>query len=540
MIELPPIDAWVERPDDVEAWQRFVGNEAWSPLALALAALEKRQEIRRILVEGDDALPEPCRGFSKVRRIPHSTLDDIPMREAARRLAAFGAPTTCHGLNFLTEFCTFGNPHRALAACEAGSADDTAPLLLIVGAHTAALTDQALEIVLAQAERRGFLDPAYFAEGPRGMFPILWNLNGLRDCAAHNLSPAFFFQRISGVRGNVLGPAPSTVKRARLSFSLAEPAGRTLANATAKALGERLNSASLEDWINQARGMPESVRGTMPLDLDIEVTPKRPFLASWLPNPSDGKAEMRVEGFERILDQIPPEQGVVLTLGGFGDALLHPEIERLISIARPHVRGLAIKTFALDVARFQSLAALGVDIVQWRLGIWQGDWAGFNGVTDGTRFDDFAAPLVEIAKLQEGEAIRRPMLIPEVVKSFAGDKTLLDFYTFCRESGLHMQVTPLARFAGTLSSDQATTPIAGERPSCLRLESQMTVLADGLVPPCTQLAAIGESIGSAFETSLSELWQSVALSNMLAAHRSQRPADAHPACADCSEWCRLS
>lgn len=545
------VDAWIEVPYRDDERRCFVGDRECSPLALAVDAAVSSPIVARVIVSMS-AWPEaeigsmPVEWRDRVEFRDGPEIPDVDDRDVSVRLRRWAGTGSFHGILMTTEYCTHANPSRALR--DLGS-DGTVHVVVLSGRHAFA-TAEAVTRLTEFAHQAGEADPFYISDGPSGLTPALWSREAFEYMREHGTVLQALLTHRGRFWGSGLAHLPTEYIRCRRTFLLDTAKGISFVRQVATKLraagyatnpctqrATRLTQAAV---VEAAQVLPDAWRGEVPWDIEIEITTERPFDPTWLPKPrpphrmSLGEFEALIEGLGSLASSVN------LTFGGFGDPLFHPELPAMVELASKRMRGVSLRTYgvARNLDALRQAVRLPLDIITVRLGGYGAEvFAEMNGVDE---FEAVWSGLLALRRDQIAPPVQvLPLLVAEVIKSQAGDRTVVDFMQDARANYLWPMVSPAATFGGAVSSRNATALYPGRRAGCLQLEEQMLVLADGSVPMCGQLPD-GGAKASAFEQGLARLWNEPARRAACAAHREGRPQDADPRCLDCNQWHQLS
>ena len=168
---------------------------------------------------------------------------------------------------------------------------------------------------------------------------------------------------------------PAAVRAAATRYVYDTPRSMRVISAVAGVLGETVHDATGEA-VAAAYGDPavrEVERRLPPRAVTIEITPARnvrgPVTAHHYVELEQLRRPMSLETFRGVMASLPEPSDVALTLGGLGDAMLHPELPAMVAIARDvGVLAIAIETdLIIEEAAAVALADLDVDMVSVRL-----------------------------------------------------------------------------------------------------------------------------------------------------------------------------
>ncbi len=298
----------------------------------------------------------------------------------------------------------------------------------------------------------------------------------------------------------------------------------------------------------------------LPQQITLELTPRRAVNGLIVPQHHIDllRPDMPLDLALRLIGQLGAVPDVALTLGGLGDAMLHPQWEEIVTAARKAgVLAIAIETDLLGSrAQVARLLEAHVDVITVRM---NADTAAVYGKVMGS--DEFAtliASLEWLLNTRNAAGRRLPWIVPRLVKTpdtLPDMETFFDRWTHFTGQAVIEPTTPgrgLDNASVTASGDD---PYAGSRTSgrdlmpalspwhmasprrgtCRQLGQRMSILSDGTVALCDQDWLGQGKLGDASVEPLAAIWQRVA-----------RPATLHaqgdwhqlPLCVGCGQWHR--
>ncbi|MEX0885317.1 MAG: SPASM domain-containing protein [Phycisphaeraceae bacterium] len=394
-----------------------------------------------------------------------------------------------------------------------------------------------------------------FTQAPPGLAGIVAGQSTLDQLAEHHSS---FGQALAynprKPRGDAIGrevnqPISAAVRDTYRRFAYDTPRSAALVGAIAEQLGAEFEDADAEAVVAAARQVeaarPEVVRGFLPQQVTLELTPQRPSPGPITPQHyvSLDRAELDPVLAQRIVAQLGDGAGVVgdvaLRLGGLGDALLHPAWDEIVRDAHEAgVLGVCVET-DLRCGRdaLDRLLELPIDAVAVRLNADCGATYrqamgedAFKHVTDNLRY------LMEQRGRREGAGRRGlPWLVPRLVKTAETMQDMEPFFDRWLLVGAQPVIEPAQSGAGLMPELSPVAMAGPRRVACRQLGGRMTILSDGRVALCDQDWQGRATLGDAREEPLLTIWQ-----------RAHEHAEAHacgrfePAalCGRCSEWHR--
>ncbi|MEM9882453.1 MAG: SPASM domain-containing protein [Planctomycetota bacterium] len=403
-----------------------------------------------------------------------------------------------------------------------------------------------------------------FTQAPPGLGAVVTSTDVLGDLASKQatIGGALAYQphrpAIDPIGRECNWPIPASVRDMARRFvfdlpsaSAASVGGVPLVEGVAERLGEAVFDADAVAVADAARAWeasrPRRVFDTLPEQVTIELTPRRLATGPVVPqhHVELPRGEMETALAVEVVKQCG---GRAVTLGGLGDATLHPEyaavVEAAAALPGAGLSGLHVETDLLtkrDV--LAPLTELPIDVVSVRL---NADTAATYAEVMGVdRLPEVMATLQWLFDRRSGSGrpAGMPWVVPRLVKTSA---TLGDLETFFER---WMQVVghavierplTLGRGADALMPDlspvpmdppwRAPDPRSAEDP--LLVKRRLTVLSDGTVTLCGQDALGRAALGNVRDRPLAEIWAGLPDLDL--------PAMGDPArgvtCRRCFEW----
>ncbi|MBI1335810.1 MAG: hypothetical protein GC164_02480 [Phycisphaera sp.] len=281
----------------------------------------------------------------------------------------------------------------------------------------------------------------------------------------------------------------------------------------------------------------------LPQQTTLELTPRRAVTGPVTPqhHVTLDRPDLETALAMRVIDQLATRPDVALTLGGLGDALLHPEWHRIVEHAHnAGVLGIAVETDLLcDETDIERLLSLPIDAVIVNL---NADRAVTYEIAMGG--DRFNVAIANLEKLLNGRAhSSRPPNLPWVVPRIVKSKLTLDdmesFFDRWTHFAGHAIIQPATDGCGLIPpGSEILGPVDMTPPArkpCRQVGQRMTIHSDGRVALCDQDWLSQGAIGDARTQSLTEIWQA-ALKHK-ATHQRGEWATLTP-CKSCKEWHR--
>ena len=233
--------------------------------------------------------------------------------------------------------------------------------------------------------------------------------------------------------------------------------------------------------VKRARVERERISRRMrPSCLNIEVTNRCNAACSFCPNPGLKRARQDMEWhiYRKAIDETTDATPFV-TLSGFGEPLLHPEIVRMVRYAKERgVMRLALETngISLDEAKAGELFASGLDFLVLNMNAmishlndWQERVAGILAVRDEAR---------------AGRESDFPKVILHVVNTNSDARHLDGIFARFNFIADRIVIAPFSTFRGEIEYDGAIDFTPAQRTRCQKLMNTLLVLADGHIGLC--------------------------------------------------------
>ncbi|HWB20674.1 MAG TPA: hypothetical protein VG711_10260, partial [Phycisphaerales bacterium] len=229
------------------------------------------------------------------------------------------------------------------------------------------------------------------------------------------------------------------------------------------------------------------------------------------------RSDMNSEMLDAICEHLPTQSGLVVTLDGVGDALLHPHIFDFIRTIKTHARAVHLRTELLvDSATLKGILECGVDVLSIDV---NADRANTYQVMMGC--DRFKDVLLNIEWLiahrrtfgaaTGAAAFGLPWIVPRIQRreeTFADIETFFDRWVHTLGTAVIDSPLPFDHKVGE-QHDSLTPAVTPPRVCERELLGRMTILSDGSVP-VSELDLEGrKTVGNVGGTSLQQLWSTL-------------------------------
>jgi len=332
--------------------------------------------------------------------------------------------------------------------------------------------------------------------------------------------------------------APVAVRRCEFRGSLDSQRSReVLEEVLRRAPGENGLGPGAEEAAGIVTGDAALYAGRLPRLVEVELTTsgRVPFAQTPFAREMPER-NMTRDLFAKILDDLAAYDDVLLTLGGWGDPLAHPEVFDLLKLAREKgIYGLHLDTTGvlLDEEKAGQLLECDVDVVSARLAANTAET--YRALTGREDFEAVAANLERFLELQKETGRLWPFLTVEIEKRVEIEGELIDFWDRWSEKAAWPLIRPFSTYCGQCE-DRATVHLTlAERTGCRRLMKELVILADGTVPVCRMDFKAASPAGNVAGKSVEELWTSGRIAG-LRLEQHDRKFDGFELCPDCGDW----
>lgn len=259
---------------------------------------------------------------------------------------------------------------------------------------------------------------------------------------------------------------------------------------------------------------PEHVFADLPEQITLELTPRRAPTGPIVPQHHVDLPRGDMD-FDLAVEVLSQCEGKAVTLGGLGDALLHPRWVELVQAAHDAgVFGLHLETDLLNPREeLAPLTDLPIDIVSVRL---NADTAAtYANVMGIDRLPEVMGNLQWLFDRRSAGASGRagvPWIIPRLVKTPETLKDLESFFERWMTVVGHAVIErpPTLGTGGfALREDQSPVPMdpPWRTPNPHQVKRRLTVLSDGTATLCGQDALGRASLGNVAGRALLDLWR---------------------------------
>ena len=279
----------------------------------------------------------------------------------------------------------------------------------------------------------------------------------------------------------------------------------------------------------------------LPRELEIEISPVSSLRMGGYPlvfgarGVGRGASRMGLALFEKIVSDCAAFDDICITIGGFGEPLVHPDLLRMVEAAKKAgILGINIETdgLALEGELAEALAVSAADVISVYV-----DANSRELYSQVKGQDCFEQVERNIETFVDKVSDQGPMVIPHLVKTRETMAEMEEFYgRWIQRCGAAV-IVGYNDYAGQIEDKAVMDMCPPQRYPCSRLYRTLTILADGSATICAQDFTGQQTFGNVNEKSVSELWQSEKMNQLRLAHQEGK-FDTNGLCAKCKEWHR--
>ncbi len=357
--------------------------------------------------------------------------------------------------------------------------------------------------------------------------------------------------QIDPVGRDVNCPIPASVRDTTERLIYDTPRSIAMIGAIAEHLGDKLAGADAQAVTDACRGVREEDAGWvyrwLPRMVTLELTPRRDATGPITPqhHVTFDRPDIDTDLALRIIEQLGEAEAggdVMLLLGGLGDAMLHPEWERIVIAAQEAgVLGVGIETdLFCEQEGLEKLLELPLDLVKVRF---NADTAETYKQTMGS--DSYKRVLDNVQwlynqRLQriEGDKFGRgamPWLVPSMIKTAETLPELEGFFDKWSHYMGHALIAPACAGCGLMPAMSPVPMAPPDRRACLQVVRRMSILSGGMVARCDQDWLGRAPIGDTRMKTLLDIWRD---SRSVAEAHAEQQWGGLTICGECVEWHR--
>lgn len=279
---------------------------------------------------------------------------------------------------------------------------------------------------------------------------------------------------------------------------------------------------------------------TFPCEIDLEVTARSQRADVLRPTgrAQELRGDMRLHDFAAICRQAAQFDDVTITLGGSGEPTLHENLADMVRTAKEAgVFGMHLVTdgSGLSEQLIADLTSAGLDAVTIKIDAHSE--AVYQAVHPGGAYASTSQIIPRWAAQRTKMNNVGPLLIAEMCKARSTFDEMELFFDHWLRNADWAVIREHSDHARQIKSEAVVNMAPPLRGPCRRLQRRMMILSDGTVALCGEDFLGRQSVGSAFETPLEQLWQGPKMQSARKAH-DRLTFDELTLCESCSEWHR--
>lgn len=296
------------------------------------------------------------------------------------------------------------------------------------------------------------------------------------------------------------------------------------------------------DWgagevIQRVRDAGSDTEG-LPRELEVEINTECSYRIKGYPHRSmqGSRPAMAIDTFKKIVSDCSAFDDICLTLGGVGEPLLHPDLAKMITLAKTRgILGINIETDGLHLCGETSEVLLQsqADTISVSLD------ANSAELYLSLKGEDLFESIIENMDsfIQRSKNIGGPLIIPHMVKTRSTLPEMEAFYDrWLRRCG-HAVIAGFNDYCGQIDDAAVMDMSSPNRSSCRRLFRTLTILSNGKAVLCGQDISGNHVVGDVHQDSIGDIWQSKALENVRKEHL-EGNYGCNKLCSKCKEWHR--
>jgi len=522
-------------------WQELLGGRPVLRRVVERAA--RVPGLEGVFVACPGAAVEAVRGLlaGTPATVFAAELADLPQRETLRRRRAWSDQGWQGGVGRAFVWDEEGTPAVVLDGLQRADAQGA-----LVFSPSAPLVDLGIaRCIREHLASASSLHMAYSA-APPGLAPWAVSADLAGDLTKMGLTLGEWLDVVrrgmsalleAGSQAACIG-LPLAVKASPFRFTWDSDHQTAFLAALWQGLGERAEDAGAEDWVRAAAADPLATRGDHPRLLEVELTTESPVRCRHCPlgDPCGRGGRMERALAERILAWAGTWDDVLVTLGGRGDPLRHPDLPDLLEAARAaRIRGVHLQTQALDLhgALLDAVLSGAVHVVSVCLDATGPD--SWSRVKEPAGFAAVVANLDRFLAARKAAGRAWPFLVVEMVRTRANENEVESFWDAWQGRADAVVIRDHDSCAGQRADLSPIHLHPPERGICRRLQSKLTVRWDGTVPLCDEDLEGRVCLGNAVSDSLDALWAGARIEDVRVRHRAGRFAELE-LCRACTVW----
>jgi spiro-SPASM protein len=414
--------------------------------------------------------------------------------------------------------------------------------VLCLDGHQPAFDTGIASAMVARMRERADQAALVFSQAPPGLAGLVLTREAVAQLLAQDIPAGLLLSyrpempRCDPINQPSCFQIDTDIARTVARFTADTRRSRELLEPAFAQLGEQVESGPLCAFIRNGH---QTRPRELPAEIEVELTTETPLPESTLRPPCVPTRELSdLETLDRLADQLAAYDDQLVTFGGHGDPLAHPDFAQACErFRKAGVLGITVRTPLVNLSDecLEALFANHVDILQVRLDADSPEL--YRGVHAADRFDRVIANIERVQCLRRERVSAQPIVVPSFTRCTATLHEMEEFFDrWIRATGWAV-IDGYNDYCGALPPDSLLHAAPPVRQACRRLNASFALLADGTTTMCHQDYRGQLALGDWRVKPLTELWSSDEITRARRAHAALE-LDNYPLCQQCHEWFR--
>ncbi|TET38150.1 MAG: hypothetical protein E3J72_03920 [Planctomycetota bacterium] len=300
------------------------------------------------------------------------------------------------------------------------------------------------------------------------------------------------------------------------------------------AFGGKLFSMKFTELADVLWIRPELADDILPEEIEVELTTRGPWPWTFPEPPGGSDVDLPLEALKKCLGGLSARDDMLVTFGGYGEPLSHPQFADCLKAAREAgVFGVHVRTM-LNTLSDEALEAIvaNSDVVSIILD--SNDGKTYNNLFGSDEFKTVAANLERLTEAtKKGGGF--PVIVAEFTRVAENEAEWEPFWHAHLDAGRVPLVRGFDYLAGQVRDRSLIPLLPGRRFECVPLSRAMFVAASGTVPVCRVDLKETRIAGDISTESPEEIWNAREFCDLRSAHR-RGDYKAFELCPACRSW----
>ena len=319
------------------------------------------------------------------------------------------------------------------------------------------------------------------------------------------------------------------------------PRWRQLLDNYASSVNGSMLDISAEEIAPKLHEIAMADRYAVPQQVSLELTPQRSLDGPIVPQAHVDldREPITPELAKKIFEELGSHEDVAVTLGGLGDALLHPQWRQIVQAAKDAgVWGIHVETDLVteDQDILAELLDSPVDVISFHMNADTG--AKYQEIM-GKDYYKFVLSNLEFVVNRihsEGYEVHPRWFVPRMVKCRDVIDEMESFFDKCMVFCGHAVIEPATTGCGLMPDHAPLSMAPPQRFPCRQLYRRLTIHSNGMVAQCDQDWLSRGVSTDLNQSSVADAWE--ALDKLRRSHEAADYGTVSSLCGDCREWHR--